>query len=311
MLVGDFSIGYLNQMGVIYYNKNMMEEYYQDGDLLYKEVLDGTWTLDRLYELSSSVWRDLNGNNATDFSDQVGFCLNQAAFTTNHLFYDAGGSVCEYDSSGNLTLNGLTDRNIGITEKIYKLFFDNPGWVVPPDITKETGETDIPQKFSEGTMLFDIGLLSTADHLRDMKDDYGIIPYPKYDESIEGYRALVHDQAATFCLPITSDNVELCSAVMEEMAFQGYQTVVPEYYSVVLKQKYMRDDQNDAMQIMDMIHDSGFTDVGFMQNYNLNKIGAVCMDCISNKNNSYATKYAELITAAEEKFDTLMEFYNN
>ena len=42
-------------------------------------------------------------------------------------------------------------------------------------------------------------------------------------------------------LDCSDEDIDKVAAVIEEMAFQGYSIVTPEYYNVVLKQKYARD----------------------------------------------------------------------
>lgn len=64
--------------------------------------------------------------------------------------------------------------------------------------------------FSSGNTLFiGNGMLVDAGNLRDMEDDYGILPHPKFDEAQEQYRSLVHDQALLTRVSIASQNLDI------------------------------------------------------------------------------------------------------
>ena len=85
---------------------------------------------------------------------------------------------------------------------------------------------------------------SETSYLRDMKSDYGIIPYPKYDENQDGYYTFQHDQIGLFTIPVTSTKKDMAGAVLEAMSSESSKTVVPSYYEVALKSKYSRDSES-------------------------------------------------------------------
>ena len=43
---------------------------------------------------------------------------------------------------------------------------------------------------------------------REMEDDYGVIPFPKYDEEQGTYLSLVHDVAYMYGIPADCGNIE-------------------------------------------------------------------------------------------------------
>ncbi|MBE6612453.1 MAG: extracellular solute-binding protein [Ruminococcaceae bacterium] len=314
ILNGDFSLNFLHQIAAVYFNKSLMEDYFGDADFLYDEVLDGKWTLERMMELVANVWDDKNGNQKIDFSDTIGLAMQDTNYINYTLFFAAGGEVTVTESDGSVIINNNIERNVDISSTIFKLVRGTTGVYLNDGKDgfaklSEAADNGFPQKFSEGTMLFTIGQINTTDQLRDMKDDYGVIPYPKFDASGE-YRSIVQDHAASVSLPKNTTRSELCAAVIEEMTFQGYMTMVPDYYSIVLKNKYMRDTDDKAMQILDLIHDTAYTQVGFAYGAHLNGLWRISRETISKNNDNYATLWAAALSKATEKFKTIQEYFS-
>ncbi|MBQ2709391.1 MAG: hypothetical protein IJF67_14070 [Clostridia bacterium] len=313
ILNGDFSLNFLHQIAAVYFNKSLMEDYFGDADFLYDEVLEGKWTLDRMSELAAQVWKDANGDMKLDFNDTVGLVLQDANFINYTLFFAAGGEVTVTQNDGSVVINNNIERNVDISSTIYKLVRENPGVYCNDgsdgfEKLTEAADNAFPKKFSEGTLLFTVGQFNTTDLLRDMKDDYGVIPYPKYSEKDE-YRSIVQDHAASISIPKSTKKVDVCAAIIEEMAFEGYKTMVPDYYSIVLKTKYMRDTDDQAMMILDLIHDTAYTQVGFAYGANLNSLWRLNRDTIVNKNDNYATLWAAELPAAQEKFKSIQAYF--
>lgn len=89
------------------------------------------------------------------------------------------------------------------------------------------------------------GSFTDVSYLRDMKDDFGIVPWPKYDESSDGYAANVDAGTDLFVVPITTADAERTSIILEALCAEGYRSVIPAYYEVALQKKYTRDDISD------------------------------------------------------------------
>ena len=78
---------------------------------------------------------------------------------------------------------------------------------------------------------------------------------------------------------------------------------------IVLKTKYMRDTDDQAMMILDLIHDTAYTQVGFAYGANLNSLWRLNRDTIVNKNDNYATLWAAELSAAQEKFKSIQAYF--
>ncbi len=307
---GDISLSMLQLMSCMYYNKTLYGSLEGDPDELYATVVNGEWTLDEFGAIGARCYADLNGNGTSDDGDQYGYGLITANLT-DHLTYDAGIRVTERDSEGIPVLILNNEKTISFTEKLYGLFYTNPGGRVFP-ATNDSNQITIPGKFIGNEMMFDLGWFHTSALFRDMEGDYGLIPYPKYDEAQEKYLSLVHDTAQVYCVPITvGSRFDAACAVMEALAFEAYKSVTPAFYEIALKVKYIRDSNDTALRIVDMIHDGATTDFAYIYNYTLNDIGLIMRSLMGGKKSDFASEYAKRESKVKTDLDALIELYTS
>ncbi len=245
---GDLSLRYTGGMYVTFVNDRLWSQYYNGLDP-YTLVDEGKWTLDKMYELSSGVYKDENANNTPDATeDTFGLSL-----ICNDLINGmCAGAMIEHgsvDDEGNpyVTLNN--ERTVQFYEKMYNLLYNNPGYVESASDDSET----LMNKFNEGRYMLTCNkLFQSAIYLRNMEDDFKIIPLPKLDETQPHYNTRVHDSVTLFGVPITAtEKFDAISATLEALASESYRLVTPAYYEVALKTKFTRD--SDSGRMIDLI----------------------------------------------------------
>ncbi len=302
-LAGDISLSMLSYMSCMYFHKDRFETISgETADDLYKTVLDGGWTMDKLAEYCRKSYSDLNGNSEADADDAYGMGAVTAS-TVDHMTFDSGVRFTKRDKNGIPSMDVVNERSVDFVKKLYSLFYENEGVrVYPPEQTSL--RVDIPNKLINGEMTFMCGYFYSASLLRDMKADYGIIPYPKFDENIDGYRALVHDSAALVSVPVSCDKVDAVCAAIEAIAAENYRTVTPAYYETALKTKYIRDDMSG--EIVDMIHESGTTDLAIAYTTSLNRVGFINRTLMQNKSSDLASEYAAMQANVEKSLAELI-----
>lgn len=306
---GDITIGLIRHQSCCYVNKQMFENLLGDPQSIYTTVLDGKWTLDQFSEYASKCYSDLNGDTKFDEGDQYG-CGVITANLTDHFTYDAGVRCTERDENDTPILVMNNERTVSYAEKIKKIYYENEGIrVFPADYTSL--HEKIPNKFKADSLAFMVGWFYISDYLRDMEGDYAVIPFPKYDESQESYLALIHDVATLVCVPATCDKLDTIAAVLELLAYEGYNTVAPAYYEVALKTKYIRDNQDAAMQIMDIIHDASTSDFAYIYNYALNSIGLIMREVLGSKKGDFVSSYAKKEVKTQALLDELIAVYTS
>ena len=88
-------------------------------------------------------------------------------------------------------------------------------------------DSDLENMFRNGQGLFYTAYLGRSEKLRDMSDDFGIIPYPKYDEKQENYHSTALDGFSLFVLPIDAEDKEMSAIITEALCAESYKRVVP------------------------------------------------------------------------------------
>ena len=304
-LCGDISIDTIRCISCMYFNKSIYENYWGDPEELYQLVLDGGWTIDKLYEYVDTAYTDINGNDLTDDGDQYGLLLNNYN-NIDVLYFGAGGRVTARDSDGIPYLVVNTEHNATLIQKLYSLCYENRGTM----LRKEgAGTLQDTKDFNNGYGLFLMGFLYSSELLRDMEQDYGIITSPKFDETQENYDAVVHDIATLTCLPTTCTKLDACGAVLELMGYLSYRDVTPAYYETAMKTKYTRDQLSS--QLIDLLHDSNMTDLAYSYGDNFNGLGLYARSMIAGKQSDLASYYATKESAALKKMQELIDAFEN
>ena len=133
-------------------------------------------------------------------------------------------------------------------------------------------------------------------------------PVPKLDDTIESYGSLTHDDTVILCIPVISANVKTSTAVMEKLGYYYYYDVMPEYFDVILKNKYRRDSSDAASQVIDMIHDSMTTDFVYIYNYGMSNMMLSLRDLIGvSKSTDFASSYKKGEKMYNKVFDKMLK----
>jgi hypothetical protein len=130
------------------------------------------------------------------------------------------------------------------------------------------------------------GSLGDAKRFRNMDQEFGIIPYPKFDEDDE-YAAIVNGAASLVIIPVTVSDVERTGAITEALCIYGSMDVIPAYYEKALKTKYARD--NDSEVMMDLVKDSIVFDLGYLAGGPFDSVG---YHLANSSNPDFASFYA-------------------
>ena len=304
-LFGDICLMMLKSAGSVYFNKTLFNEYFEPSDNLYQLVMDGGWTMDRLHNYSSGAYKDLNGDGEANDGDLFGVTATTVK-SVEHFQYDAGIRTTARDADGIPYFILNNERTALFAEKLYKLYYENPGAII---YTSDSSiDKEMNTMFKDDHLLFYPAWFYSSELLRDMETDFGIIPYPKLDEAQSEYMTLVHNGSTMFCVPvtITSEKLAIIGAVLEDMAFESYKQVTPAYFEVAMKEKYSRD--NISSQILDMLYESTYTDFGYCYSSTLNSIGML-RQLAANKTADFASWYASKEAGAIEALNKLIDLY--
>ncbi len=217
-------------------NLTLLEKYTPDADI-YALVTEGKWTIDQLLEYTKFN-DDLDGDGKLhtghDFfgyvGDSTGSGLSAGAFVV------AGGVDLCTNNGDEITIDLVSDRAVKVVEKLAQLM---------PKERMDDRREYLNGTFKTGRAIFIQSYMGGS--LRDMEDDFAIIPLPKFDEAQEDYKCQINGWGA--CATAVPDNADIDESgfIMEALAYEAYGTVRPEIYDKLLKQKLARDERTTAM----------------------------------------------------------------
>ena len=238
--VGDFNISAFDFTHVLLFNKKMIDDL-NLGDI-YSTVLDGKWTFDRFGEMSRAAVSDVNGDFVMDENDQYGYTSLGKQVLPG--FWIAGGALSMKKDDGQLVYTAPTDQKfIDVCQKVFEITWNDNIWHrVPITVDRE----EEMQMFCDGKALFTDSSCFQISLTRDAATDFGIIPYPKYDETQDKYYSRI-EGCELFGVPLTNTDPEMTSVILEAMACESRKIVIPAYYEVALKVKFTRDEESSKM----------------------------------------------------------------
>ncbi len=271
---------------------------------IYDTVFSGEWTLDTLWETTKNIYSDLNGDGKRDKDDFYGFTTDQQSNVTAYVWaFDM--KIVEINENYEIDIVYNNDKNISVIERLYSFFYETDGSFTGLDFS-----FGMVQMFRPGHALFTNGLIGQAlSNLRDYENDYGIIPYPKWDLSQENYYTMVDGSHSIIGVPITVTDLDFTGAITEAYTAESWKIIMPAYYDVALKLKGTRD--AESITILDLILRSqkidfsyvydGWTGFAFATEYIL-RSGKPNLASYYAQNEKKARKYYEKIIMAFENY---------
>ena len=295
---GDISPAANTRTFVFVFNKDLCREL--DLEMPYQTVLDGKWTLDKLREYVTNVNMDLNGDGVMDYSDRWGFFSEDG--NSYMTFAAGGGTVVELDNAGNYKLTFNTERNIQLATKALELMTDSSLTLKANKLVNDNGGnwTAASQWFAQGNALMrSTSFEPIPRDYRSMNADFGVLPYPKFDESQKEYSAMADNVSARmYCVPATSDK-EMIGLILESLAAESVSTVTPAYYDVCLTGKTVRDTESAAM--LDIIFASKHFDIGMVLDFGGFRTSMTSQE--SKASSDVASTFAKIESKAQKALD--------
>ena len=279
--VGDYMLSMTSMTVATFFNKDLLAEIYPN-EKLYDAVYEGKWTLDYLMNLSSGVYSDLNGDGKKDEGDRYGYRTKRDTVPGDSWPIALGIYATTKNEKGIPELSFYNERTVNAFEKLETLY-TAPGTIV--------GNGD----FLGGKVLFYNQQFALTDDLRDMEDEYGILPMPKYDEAQEEYATIPQNGHSMVTITKTTRNKEMVGAAVELLGAESYRQVTPVYFETTMKSKYLR--SSDDAKMFDLIMDTVKFNFGYV--WSAKKIGNVAQlmrDPSINIASTYASKEASYKT---------------
>lgn len=255
---GDISFLDEQTAYVLFFNNAVAEEFKGAFPDLYEATLNGTWTIDTLYDLSGSVSENLDGKDEFTDADKYGLGTNQLDCYFQYFgVYQVGKSK---DSEGNEVF-ALTIENDKVSQIVDKMLFATKNQ--DSIRTSWGGWAEMGQAFGENRLLFYHEVLQKTFNL-DESINYGILPFPKLSTDQTRYYVPGAQQATIVCIPRATDDRVLSECMVEILAKTASEYIMPAYTQAIrerLNENYV----DDAMEVIEkQIYPNLMFDIGYM-----------------------------------------------
>ncbi len=140
-----------------------------------------------------------------------------------------------------------------------------------------------------------------------MDSSFGILPFPKLDESQKEYRATASQHTAMFTIPVTNQNPEQVGRVFDALSYESDRTVLPEYFGVLVEQKGLRNEE--SIEMLNIIKETRSFDIGAAYAL-LNSLDTELGKSMLADKGDYASKIAARKSSIQGNIDKMMDVFN-
>ena len=256
----EINIQYDEATWVLFFNKNLIGQYLLDSP--YELVRENGWTMDRMHELMTTVAHDENGNGRMNApEDYFGFSTHWSSYVG--LLAGAGESLVRPDGEGGYVSNLATERMLLIAERINAIINDETATVIPGRFKGASASDDNEwaiTTFYNGHSLFYGEVIGKFADLREMENDFGLIPFPKYEPEQEYYTCEVLTSALAYVMPRSVLDKERASNITEALAIDSHGDFMNAYLDTTITGKSIRDE--DSREMLQIIFEYRVYDLG-------------------------------------------------
>lgn len=284
---------------IMMYNRNILVRH--DLENPYDLVKENKWTIDKFNSMLREVSVE-NGDGKWDEKDTYGFAAHTGS--VRNFFYAAGLTICSKDEATDipyLSLGGNGETLTLVTDKVSDIVYKD---------NKTLMNTQIVEAFEEGRALFLAEITGYLGRFREMEDNFGVVPYPKYNEAQDRYYTTNDPCIMVFSIPAFNykqDQLDRSEMIFEALSSESYNTVRPAYYVDVLSGKQTRDYRDYEM--LDLIKNSRVYDFGLFND--LGSISTIFNSLSSTKNPKVSSMLKSGMKSGEKKLNSILEKYES
>ena len=246
---------------IVMFNKAIAED--NGFENIYELVNNKEWTFQKMNEMSKVAAKDLNGNSKMEYDQDIlgsavtsnsGFCMMYAAGIVVTAKND--NDVPEYVLDVDRTVDAITLAYQIIGDKSVALDMN----VIGEQNVVENGK----KCFGDGHALFFEECMQCVIRLRSYDIEFGIVPFPMYNEAQGEYYSHMNEVGGMVSIPISivDEDLEEVGAIIETMAAYSVETLTPAYYDISLISKSTRDEESRPM--IELILENRIYDLGYV-----------------------------------------------
>lgn len=302
---GDINISSLLNTYAIFFNIDLAANYGITAESLYNLVYEGQWTIDKLIEVTSSIYEDVNGDGLKDNGDKYGYAA-WPGISADAWLAAFDQPITGKDENGFPTIAFMTDKTVAALEKVSSFYYNTDGAYADMD----TPEYEVTMFVNNQVVMVPSIFNDAFNSYRYMDSAYGIIPYPKWDEAQENYLTNARDQYTVLGIPAFKGDgdLEFIGVITEALAAESYRSVFPEYYDIALKGKYSVD--QDTANMVDLVLSGRNFDFAFLfGDSEFQNIPYMFRNMLQNRKTDVASEYAKIKKAVGKSVKKIQDYY--
>lgn len=241
---------------------------------IYDAIENKEWTIDYFINLVTPLHEDIDevpGESQDDFYGFQGEALTNLDVWT--FVFDI--PMIEQDDTDLLKLSfgqgEYTEKLSVAADKMIQLYWETSG-----SLCHSAAGAEI-RNFKAGHALFaTINFGQIINTVKDMEDQYTVLPYPMFDEDQGGYLSGLQDGYTLLAIPVTTADPEFSSFMAEALNIGAEKTIYPVYYEETLQTKYQTDAR--APEMIELIMNGRHADLGVVFQASLGRISMIFRD---------------------------------
>ena len=251
-VMGDVSYSTLMFGACLIYNVSLGER--EGLPYIHDVIMEGEWTIDKMYEMTEGVAKDLNGDGQfREGDDQFVYAMNDSGNLMNFQ-YSAGEAFVKYDKEAGTFVDIFNvDRMQTIIDKMIRFYHDQ---------NRGLQSVDYTALFNSGKVLLRSAYVGSCVNHREMEDTFTPIPYTKFDTAQEQYLSMMTGSVLPVGIPSTVGEADRAALILEALSELSARDLNTAVYEQVLAYQTMRNE--DAYEILRLIHAGLIVDIGYL-----------------------------------------------
>lgn len=296
----DFAAHLYSEVGV-YYNSRIWEELELPDP--YQLVRDGEWTCDKLLEYANKSLADRDGDGVVSSdSDRWGVCGGNGDMLCA-MYAGMDGNIYTADENGNVKLDCLEAESL---EKIRFLY----QFTQESNVLYKRGNEGYMELFTQGNSLFMVRIITNREELKNMEDDFGLLPLPKWNAQQEDYQTYVAHNAKIYSIPKTNKNTREAGIIISALArrYQAYMDVAENEMIDIM----FRFDEDEEMLNDYILNNTRYEMADVLEKVNEtlnNPRNAIYHACLDNKFSDIGSEIASYEQAIGKILEELLQNY--
>ncbi len=291
-LTGPIVVSNYRDATCILFNKSVTAIYGINDSDLYNTVKEGNWTIDRMFEFASAVPSNTSGADGVYRYDEPG---------GYDFILTSGYKLTKFNEEGEPYVESALPREYSdLSDKLCPVFSDNnqsifTNYKKGEDAENKYGVQELKQLFVNDHALFRFNYTEDALNMRVEEVEFGILPYPKRDDSQENYCSYARmGMDSAVYIPKSVKSIEMTDVITEAMGALSQYYVKNAYYEKLLKGQSVFDRESSDM--LDIIFSTKVYDmIALYSDADYNQMGeylSTLDNAIKYDNGNLASGYA-------------------